>query len=261
VSAAPRLLAALSGAALLAASPRAAAEHAPIGTPVANRDLPVLSGGKQPLLAAGVLNVLVFFRAGQEHSRAGLVEMARCERDLSGRRLRFVAVAPGTSRPEALRDETVPAGIAMPVLLDTGDALHGQLGVFQHPAVALVDAGGRLAVFEPFRKVNFCEVVRAEIRHALGEISDADLARTRNPPAAEGRGAGAAQRQLKLGEALLKGGKAEQALSAADAALAKEAESKDAHCLRARALAVLGRCPEAAEAAAKGTCERPDCRP
>ena len=72
----------------------------------------------------------------------------------------------------------------MPVLIDQGDALYGRFGVILHPVVGVAGPEGRLVGGAPFAKVNYRAILRAQIRHALAERSDEELAEVLNPPAA-----------------------------------------------------------------------------
>ena len=50
--------------------------HAEIGSLIEDREMPTLDGRKHPLLTDATVNVFIFFKPGQEHSRAVLQQMS-----------------------------------------------------------------------------------------------------------------------------------------------------------------------------------------
>lgn len=158
--------------------------HAAIGTPIADPELAVSGGASRAhVFASEKATVLVFFRPGQARSVEALRELGRCRASLDGRSLRWLGVVPENAAPDAVASALRDAGLSVPVLLDAGDALYGSLGLSLHPVVVIADGSRRLAAFEPFRSVDFCAVVSARVRRALGEISDAEVEAALAPPA------------------------------------------------------------------------------
>jgi hypothetical protein len=237
-------------AGLLEASPATAFRHLAPGAPVPVRTLPVLGGGKAPFVVDRKVTVFAFVRTGQGHSESALTQLATLEGELAGKPVRFVAVVSDTDPAEEVRAVVAASGIRMPVLVDQGDALYGEIGVILHPAVGIVGKDGRLAGFQPFRKLNFLDAVRGQIQLALGEIDQAALSRILDPPAApvaiEG---GRARARLKLARTLLAAGAVEQAIASARAGVALEPELADAHLVLSEALAKGGLCDESAREA------------
>jgi tetratricopeptide (TPR) repeat protein len=108
--------------------------------------------------------------------------MAICERELASKPVRFVAIVSGETPPADARALAAAGGVKMPVLLDEGDALYQKLEVRLHPVVFLLDARNRVAAFEMYRQIDYCDVVRARMRFLLGEIDEAALAAILQPP-------------------------------------------------------------------------------
>jgi hypothetical protein len=213
---------------------------------VPNPELPTLDGGKAPLVGTARANVFVFFRPGQEHSLHTLEQLAALVEELRGKPVRFVAVTSDGYDREAVRATLAEAKLAVPVLLDVGDALYGALGVRLHPVVGIADARGRLAAYQHFLKVNQQDVLRGRIRLLLGEIGDAEMqAIVAPPPATDGGPRVAAQRRVNLGRQLLAHGRPEPALDNARRALELAPGLPAAHALAAEALAATGKCAEA----------------
>ncbi|MBM3888859.1 MAG: hypothetical protein FJ388_06995, partial [Verrucomicrobia bacterium] len=185
-----------------------------MGSTIENCNLPALAGGTQPLLSTNATaNVFVFFRPGKENSRLILRELTDCEKQLAGKPVHWVAIVSGSVPREAVEADVKASGIAMPVLIDRGDALYGKLGVALHPVAGITDKNGRLTAYQPFQKLNFAVVLLARVRHLLGEITDAELEKALHPEAATmGGDAQVARRHLHLSEALFKAQKLDKAL-------------------------------------------------
>jgi tetratricopeptide (TPR) repeat protein len=241
-----RLLAALACA--LAAFHAAWAAHAAIGTPVADGELATLQGGSARVLGDGT-SVLVFFRPNQDRSATALRELAQCRARLSGRPVRWVGVVSDSVPAQAASALVREAGFDVPVLVDRGDALYGALGIALHPVVVIVGRDRKLAAFEPFRSVDFCAVVTARVRHALGEVGDAEVQAALEPPkSAEGGDEQVAARYRALAQMQLKSGSPDKALASIERSLEKAPKLAASHALRGEILAVLGRCSEAVPA-------------
>lgn len=246
----PLLVAAVIGG--LVAYPTATAVHADPGTPVADREMPVLEGGKARLLQDAAASVLVFVRANQKRSLEALKELSSCRESLAGKPVRWVAIVSEADSRDGVAALVRGSALAMPVLIDEGDALYGSLGVALHPVVVIVDADRKLAAFEPFRAINYCAVVTARVRHALRELSDDDLRRALVPPKAQvGGDAQVALRYHALAEALFRAGNHAKAIEAARKSLDKDPGRAQAHVLLADILAAQGRCAEASDAYGK----------
>ena len=182
----PALRTALLAAAALAVSRPFAHAVAMTGAPVRDAELRSLAGPTEPVLrgkARAGATVLVFFRTGQERSATALHELARCERDLAGKPVRWVALVSSVEDPAAVKADVKASGIAMPVLIDERDAFYQQLEIRQHPAVVFLDAQWRVVAAEAFRQLDFCDVVKARVRFVLGEATQAELDAALNPPA------------------------------------------------------------------------------
>jgi tetratricopeptide (TPR) repeat protein len=236
---------------LLALGPRVGVfAHAQVGSIVENRDLPALAGGTQPLLSPNAnANVFVFFRPGKENSRLILKELAECEKELAGKSVHWVAIVSDSTPRDVVEADMKASGIAMPVLIDRGDALYGKLGVALHPIAGIADRNGKLAAYQPFQKVNFAVVLLARVRHLLGEISAEELDRALHPGAATmGGNAQVARRNLHLAEALVKTQKLDKALEIVRRSIEKDPTFAAAHTLLGQILAAQGKHAEATQA-------------
>lgn len=230
----------------------ATAARAQVGTPVADVELATLEGGKDRLLGDVAANVLVFFRPNQDRAVSTLKNLAVCQKAFAAKPVRWVAIVSGAAPRDSVTAVVREARLAMPVLVDEGDALYGSLGVALHPVIVIVGADRRLAAFEPFRAINYCAVLTARLRHVLREISDDELQRELAPPrAVNGGDAQSAGRNLRLAEALFRAGNYEKALESARRSLEKDPALAPAHALMGEILAAQGNCAEAVRAFAR----------
>lgn len=234
---------------LVAVFQPARAAHAAIGTPVASSEMPTLEGGKAQLMGGVDANVLVFFRPDQERSAGALLELARCQKELAGKSVRWVAVVSGSTATPAAAALLLDNGFSAPLLVDNGDALYGSLGLDLHPVVVIVGRDQKLAAYEPFRALDYCPLISARIRHLLHEISDAELAAVLDPPKASQGGAGqVARRYRAFAETQFKNKDYDKALESVRKSLAKDPLLASAHALLGQILSAQGNCAEAVSA-------------
>ncbi len=219
-----------------------------VGEAVENEELPALDGGKKPLLEKGKVGVLVFFRPGQDHSEDALQRLAEIEREFAQKPVSFAAVVSDSWPAGEVRALVGRVGLRMPVLWDRADALYGKLGVRLHPVIGVTDRSWKLAAYQPFTKVNYGEVIRAQIRRALGEIGEAELQRVLDPPRASMPGddpRDVARRDVNLGKVFLAKQSWAKALESARKGQARDPTFAGAHTLAGQALAGMGKCAEA----------------
>jgi tetratricopeptide (TPR) repeat protein len=213
--------------------------------------MPTIDGARAPLLAAGKVSVFVFVRTGQDHTGAALRQLAALERELERKAVRFAAVVSDGEVPAEVQRLVREAGVRMPVLVDQGDALYGELGVAMYPSAGIVGRDGRLAAFQPFRKVNYLDAMRGRVLVALGELDEARLATILDPGVPVQTGGGRAHARVKLARTLLGAGLVEKAIESARAGVALDPSFADAHQVLSEALARAGRCEEAEREAAQ----------
>ncbi len=205
-----------------------------------------IDGHKEQLLGSSNANVFVFFRTGQDHSMEALKQLADVERDLAGKSVHWVGIVSSNEERQDVVALVRETGIKMPVLIDEGDALYGELGVYLHPSIGIADSRYALVEYQPFRKINLRDLVRARIQVVLGDITEAQLAEVINPPAAPiAMTAGRAHARVKLARVLLSVGKVDEAIECLRAGLKLDPDSAPAHAALAEALARKGSCSEA----------------
>ncbi len=169
----------------LAVAPAFTGAFAEVGRKLDPVELPVVGGGKAPLLGKSArANVFVFVRADQDHSVDAVRQAAACEKELGGKGARVVLVVSGSTAPADVKAMLGSAGASLPVLLDEGDKLYDALQIRMHPVAGFADAKGVLQAMEPYRQVDFGDVVRARTRFLLGELDKAGLEAALNPAAA-----------------------------------------------------------------------------
>ncbi len=231
-------------AGLLAAFPAAAFRNVTNGAPISDRTMRTLDGKRAPLLQADKVNVIVFVRTGQDHSESALRQLAQLAREVEAKPVRFAAIVSDGEPPEEVRKLAEACGGRMPILVDDQDALYGELGVAMHPSTGIIAKDRRLVGFQPFRKVNFLDAMRGQVKLALGEIDEAALAKILDPGVSSAPAGGRARARLKLARTLLAAGSVDAAIENARAGIALEPELGDAHLALAEALAKGGRCED-----------------
>lgn len=219
--------------------------NVPIGAVVENVALPALAGGEQNLLSDTNVSVFIFLKPGQGHSDHVMAQITECARELADQPVHWCAVV-SDRVPQAEVEAAMQAtGFQMPVLIDRGDALYGKLGVILHPVIGITDPDRRLVAYQPFAEVNYAAFIRAQVRHALKQITDEELADVLHPTAAVlGGEASVAHRYFRLAGKQFQSTNYVQAL----ANLQKSVDhhpTTEAYVLRGRILAAQGNRPEA----------------
>lgn len=244
------ILLVLAGVAGTSASPVAHAEAERAGT-VDDARLRTLEGGSASLAEKGAgASVLLFFRSGNERSVEALRAVGECQAFFAPKPVRFVGIVSDQDPPADVKAAIASAGVKLPVLLDDGDALYARLGVRTHPAIYVLDRARRIVAFETYRQVGLCEAVKAHVRRALGEISDADVAKALAPEPSQLPGddpRGVATRHVKLGRKLLAAGAVQAAHENARKSL-ELAPIADGWTLEGDAYRAEGACAKALQA-------------
>jgi tetratricopeptide (TPR) repeat protein len=237
--------------ALLAALPPLAQARAEPGSPIQDVELRTIAGGKAHLLSAKAkANVFVFFRTGQDRSLDALKQMAACEKDFAGKAVYWAAVVSGSEVPADVQAVIAETGIKMPVLVDDGDVLYDRLGIRLHPMVGIVDSKSILAAMEPYRQIEYCDVIKTRIKMLIGEASAADLEKVTNPEKTALPGADPmkkAQRDVNMARRLYEIGQYKDAVKFANKAL-EVAPVAHAFTVMGQAYAKMGKCAEAGKA-------------
>jgi hypothetical protein len=190
-----------------------ASAHTPIGAVISNPTLAAVGGGSRAPQGNESANVLVFFRPDNDYNRLTLKALGGCEKRFSGKGVRITGLVAPRFAEADVKSAVAEAGVAIPVVVDAGVALATELGVAQLPAVAITDGTHKLVAYQPFTKVNFCELVEARVRWVIKEISDTELAGVVNPAVTPIAGASSvAHRHVKMAEAFLTGGNAPKAV-------------------------------------------------
>jgi tetratricopeptide (TPR) repeat protein len=176
----------LLAAVVLLALPFGANARTEPGTPFPAVELRTLAGKKEKVLSSQVkANVVIFFRTGHDRSTDALRQMSACQKDLAGRPIRWVAIVSSSEPLAEVQAEIQRTALAMPVLVDEGDALYQALGIRFHPEVVIVDGASRVVATEMYRQVDYCDVVKTRIRVLLGEADQAAMERAVNPEASD----------------------------------------------------------------------------
>jgi tetratricopeptide (TPR) repeat protein len=227
-----------------------ASTRTPMGAVVSNPELATLAGGKARPQQDVDLNVLVFFRPDKETSKETLKGLAPCEKRTVGKPVRWAAIVADRYPADQVKSAVAEAGILMPVLIDAGQALETEIAVAQLPAVAFTDKSKKLVAFQPFTRLNFCELVDARIRLLLKEITEAEFSALADPVSTKvgGDASEVAERDVKMAEMLLKAGANDKALESARLAVQRSPTLAAGHSILGECLRAAGNCKEAVAA-------------
>ena len=235
--------------AVLALSPLGAQAHAEVGTAIDNVELKTIAGGKEKLLSSRArANVMIFFRPSQDRSVDALRQMAQCEKDLAGKPVHWVAIVSSTEPADGVKEVVAQTGLAMPVLIDDGDALYDKLGVRLHPMIAIADGKFTVAAMEMYRQIEFCDIIKARIRYVIGEIDQAALDQVLNPQRSSLPGedmAKKAMRDVNMARKLIDLDQADKAIERCQRALELSPNVAAAHAVMGDAYAKMGDCAKA----------------
>src|SRR5512138_2357047 len=220
------------------------------GDTIDDVEMKTLDGKRERLLAKpAAANVFVFFRPQQEHSKDTLWDLGRCQKEFASKPVRFVGIVSDAWPVDEVKALVQQSGVAMPVLVDEGDALYGKLGIRLHPVVLIVDAKRRLTASEPFREINYCDRIRVRIRFLLREVPEAEIAKVDNPAASPlpHSDQGVARRHFNFARGLLRINQLDKAAEEIQKSLAI-VPTAAAYALHGQILAAQGKCPEAVRA-------------
>jgi tetratricopeptide (TPR) repeat protein len=223
--------------------------HAQVGSVIEDIEMPGLDGVKHHLLSNTTANVFFFIKPGLEHTRTTLQQIARCEKEFTGKPVYWVAIVSDRIPKAEVEAEIKEAGLAMPVVIDVGDELYGKLGVALTPVAGFADQDHKLVAYQPYMKVNYENVIRAQVKHLLKEISDQELEQVLKPPeATQGGEAEVARRYLKLAERQLGMKNYEKAIENVKRSLERDTNAPAAHILLSRIYGAQENKPEALKA-------------
>ena len=178
-----RLPACIAAAGMLCGLSALAFANVPVGVRIKNVPMPTLAGGEQTLLSETNVSIFVFINPELAHSNQALAEISRCAKAMSNEPVYWCAVVSDRVPRATVETEVRAIDLTMPVLIDRGDAFFGRLGVIMRPSVGITDTNRTLVAYEHFTQVNYATVIQAQVRHALKEISDDELAQVLHPPA------------------------------------------------------------------------------
>jgi tetratricopeptide (TPR) repeat protein len=203
--------------------------HAAIGDEVGDVEMPTLEGGRHHLLTNLTANVFIFFKPGQEHSRAAMKQLSAIQKEMADKPVHWVAIASDRIPKADVEAEIKESGISMSVVIDVGDALYGRLGVALEPVTGITDQDHKLVAYEPFTRINYDGTIRARLRHLLKEINDDELQAALRPPSAVmSDDKTKSRRDVKLGRRLYDDKKYKEARRAFERALALDPDNAEA---------------------------------
>ena len=216
-----------------------------VGSVIPNPSLPGFDGTEHALVEPDRITAFVFFSPDHQHCREVLKEIADLQNDLADAGFRWVGIVSDRFLREAVSEAVEAAGADLILLVDTGDALYGDLGVRLYPTIGIVDGHGVLRAYLPYAKVNYMAAVEAHLRHAAGLIDDQQLQAALHPTSFQvDSDAAGVSRNLKFARMLLNSGKLDKALGKAVEAEEAAPGSSEAHAVVGVIFVEMGNCDE-----------------
>jgi tetratricopeptide (TPR) repeat protein len=220
-----------------------------VGDVVPNPTLETLEGGSEALLdLTREVNIFIFFKPSKDNSISALEKLGRLEKEFRERDVRWVFVVSDEAEPGLVQESVESTGISGSVLIDSNDSLYGEIGVRMTPSMGFVREDGKLAYYQHFTKINLSNLVKARIRHLLGEISDEELEAIVKPDRSKVGDRARAQRNFKFAEILFKKGRFDQAILRAEKSLSFDPTFAPAYTLIGKSLLAKGDTEGACEA-------------
>jgi len=125
--------------------------------------------------------------------------------------------------------------------------LYDRLGIRLHPMVGIADAKFALVALEPYRQIEYCEVIKTRIKVLLGEADQAALDKVLNPEKSPLPGADPmkkAMRDVNMARRLYEIGQYKDSVRFAEKALLV-APVAEAFTVMGKSYTKLGKCPDA----------------
>ncbi len=146
------------------------------GEPVPAFRLPTIAGDLADSEALkGAVVVLVYLSAEQRSSELAATDSWDVVRNIASDQLRLLHVsADVVHKPyfERFREER---SMDVPLALDADRSLYGRLGLIVFPTTIVIDREGKLAHVISARAPDYAHILDCYARHALGQLSDAQL--------------------------------------------------------------------------------------
>jgi tetratricopeptide (TPR) repeat protein len=175
--------------------------------------------------------VVVFWRPGQDLSRAALRDLEALVAELGAQRLAILAVDSAQSSVQEVQSALAGENLSYPVVLDPQRALYGPAGVIVSPTSFLLDPDGVLRFKVASHPPQYRQVVRARLRYLLGDIDQAQMDREIEPTVLKiDHDLAAAWRMYNLGRRLQGEGKPDEAIAQFEKAVSQYPSLAEARC-------------------------------
>jgi len=207
----------------LAPASQLAFSYVKTGEPLPSVTLATHDGGQADYLGDDTdrARVFAFLKGGHPRSDQVLAQL-RNLRDVFADRPVSLTVVVSDRHGSAWADSLAARAGDVPVLIDVGDHLYGQMGVALSPSVGIGTAERTLHAYLPYQKLNYEAIIGAHIGFLLGDLDADALNRALHPTGtAHDTAEAAALRKLKLADMLLKAGKLDKARQQTEDALAE----------------------------------------
>jgi peroxiredoxin len=125
----------------------------------------------------GSVVVLLCLSAEQRRSELAAMDSDAVVLDLASESVKVVHVTADVIQKAYFEKFRQERGIRAPLALDAERMLYGKLGLIVFPTTAVIGKDGKLANVIALHDNRYKHVLDAEVRHALGQMSDEELAK------------------------------------------------------------------------------------
>ena len=176
----------------------------------------------------GSVVVLVCLSAEQRRSELAAMESDAVVHAFPNDSVKIVHVTADIIQKAYFEKFRQDRGVRAPLALDAERGLYAKLGLIVYPTTAVIGKDGKLAHVIALHDTRYKHVLDAEVRHALGEINDEELAkRLAEQPTSDSSPKSAASAHRALARSLRDKGRFDAAKDELTKALAQDANNPE----------------------------------
>jgi tetratricopeptide (TPR) repeat protein len=163
--------------------------------------------------AAGKATVLCFLEVSQGRSVDALKDLVRMQSRPEAKDVAFVGIIPGNDNLAEAKRLVAEFKVGFPVLVDEGQKLYGEYGLYILPSTAIVGKDGKLVFEQAGHMRDYDAAVGGRLKVLAGLMKEDDYRKSMTPieSAPRSREEGEADKEVALGNTLLKRGMVDKA--------------------------------------------------
>ncbi len=163
--------------------------------------------------ASGKPTVLAFIQLSQERSVDEIRDLAALHEQMKAKGVAFLGIISGRDDIAAAKKCMADLHVAFPILVDAGQKVYGDYGVYILPATGIVGKDGKLLFEQSGHTREFRDIVGGRLKVLVGMMTETDYRRIMAPPepVVKSREESEAEKEVGLGKTLIKRGMPEKA--------------------------------------------------